>query len=65
MAKKVKSLIKLQVKGGAANPAPPIGPALGTRFGITQRNRRFRNGRNGRGFFVCLPQPGQRAGQAG
>ncbi|MDX1902026.1 MAG: 50S ribosomal protein L11 [Gammaproteobacteria bacterium] len=29
MAKKVKSLIKLQVKGGAANPAPPVGPALG------------------------------------
>ncbi len=29
MAKKIKSLIKLQVKGGAANPAPPVGPALG------------------------------------
>lgn len=29
MAKKVKSLIKLQVKGGAANPSPPVGPALG------------------------------------
>jgi large subunit ribosomal protein L11 len=29
MAKKVKSLIKLQIPAGAANPAPPIGPALG------------------------------------
>jgi large subunit ribosomal protein L11 len=27
--KKIKSYIKLQVKAGAANPAPPIGPALG------------------------------------
>ena len=29
MAKKVKAIIKLQVKGGAANPSPPVGPALG------------------------------------
>lgn len=29
MAKKLKTQIKLQVVGGAANPAPPIGPALG------------------------------------
>ncbi|MCI0502400.1 MAG: 50S ribosomal protein L11 [Fusobacteria bacterium] len=29
MAKKVVGLIKLQVKGGQANPAPPVGPALG------------------------------------
>jgi large subunit ribosomal protein L11 len=27
--KKVKALVKLQVKGGAANPSPPVGPALG------------------------------------
>lgn len=31
MAKQVKTFIKLQVKGGAANPAPPIGPALGSK----------------------------------
>ncbi len=31
MAKEVAALIKLQVKGGAANPAPPIGPALGAK----------------------------------
>ncbi len=29
MAKKVTALIKLQVKGGIANPSPPVGPALG------------------------------------
>ena len=29
MAKKIKTFIKLQVSGGQANPAPPIGPALG------------------------------------
>jgi large subunit ribosomal protein L11 len=29
MAKEVVALIKLQIKGGAANPSPPIGPALG------------------------------------
>lgn len=30
MAKKVKSIIKLNIPAGAANPAPPIGPALGS-----------------------------------
>ena len=29
MPKKLKTIIKLQIPGGAANPAPPIGPALG------------------------------------
>ena len=29
MAKEVAGLIKLQIKGGAANPSPPVGPALG------------------------------------
>lgn len=29
MAKKIKTVIKLQIPGGQANPAPPIGPALG------------------------------------
>ena len=31
MAKQVTGYLKLQVKGGAANPAPPIGPALGSK----------------------------------
>ena len=29
MAKEVTGIIKLQIRGGAANPAPPVGPALG------------------------------------
>ncbi|NOY49850.1 MAG: 50S ribosomal protein L11 [Chlorobi bacterium] len=31
MAKEVSGLIKLQIKGGAANPSPPVGPALGAK----------------------------------
>ncbi len=31
MAKEVETFIKLQVKGGQANPAPPVGPALGAK----------------------------------
>lgn len=31
MAKQIKAFVKLQVRGGAANPAPPIGPALGAK----------------------------------
>ena len=31
MAKEVAGLIKLQIRGGAANPAPPVGPALGAK----------------------------------
>ena len=30
MAKEVSGLIKLQIKGGAANPAPPVGPYTGS-----------------------------------
>jgi large subunit ribosomal protein L11 len=31
MAKEVDAIIKLQVRGGAANPSPPVGPALGAK----------------------------------
>ena len=31
MAKEVAAFIKLQIKGGAANPSPPVGPALGSK----------------------------------
>lgn len=31
MAKEISGFVKLQVKGGQANPAPPIGPALGSK----------------------------------
>ena len=34
MAKEVTGFIKLQIKGGAANPSPPVGPALGSK-GLT------------------------------
>lgn len=33
MAKKVKALVKLQIPAGKANPAPPVGPALG-QYGV-------------------------------
>jgi large subunit ribosomal protein L11 len=45
MAKEIAALIKLQVKGGAANPSPPIGPALGSKgVNIMQFCKQF-NGR--------------------
>ena len=31
MAKEIEGFIKLQIKGGQANPAPPVGPALGSK----------------------------------
>ena len=31
MAKEIAGYVKLQIKGGQANPAPPVGPALGQR----------------------------------
>ncbi len=31
MAKEISGLIKLQIRGGAANPSPPVGPALGAK----------------------------------
>jgi len=31
MAKEIAGIIKLQIKGGAANPSPPVGPALGSK----------------------------------
>ena len=31
MAKEISALIKLQIRGGSANPAPPVGPALGAK----------------------------------
>ena len=45
MAKEIAAFIKLQVKGGAANPSPPIGPALGSKgVNIMQFCKQF-NGR--------------------
>jgi len=45
MAKEIFGLIKLQIKGGAANPSPPVGPALGSKgVNIMQFCKQF-NGR--------------------
>jgi large subunit ribosomal protein L11 len=42
MAKEITGYVKLQVKGGAANPAPPIGPALGSKgINIMEFCKRF------------------------
>ena len=42
MAKKIETYVKLQVKGGQANPAPPIGPALGAKgLNIMEFCKRF------------------------
>ena len=53
MAKEVAAFIKLQIKGGAANPSPPVGPALGSKgvnimdfckqFNAVPRTRRGRS----------------------
>ena len=42
MAKQIETYIKLQVKGGQANPSPPIGPALGSKgLNIMEFCKRF------------------------
>ena len=42
MAKKVEGFIKLQIRGGAANPSPPVGPALGAKgVNITEFCKQF------------------------
>ena len=44
MAKEISGCIKLQIKGGQANPAPPVGPALGQRgVNIIKRFTKFHN----------------------
>ena len=45
MAKEIAGQIKLQIKGGAANPSPPVGPALGSK------------GINIMGFCNSMPVP--------
>ncbi|MCL4135476.1 UNVERIFIED_CONTAM: hypothetical protein GTU68_021009 [Idotea baltica] len=42
MAKEVETYVKLQVRGGSANPAPPVGPALGAKgLNIMEFCKRF------------------------
>jgi len=50
MAKKVKTVIKLQIPAGKANPAPPIGPALGQhRLNIQEFCTKFNNATKDKG----------------
>ncbi|WP_234736400.1 50S ribosomal protein L11 [Tellurirhabdus bombi] len=55
MAKEVAGYVKLQVKGGQANPAPPIGPALGSKgLNIMEFCKQF-NGRTQDKVGTVLP----------
>ena len=57
MAKEISGFIKLQIKGGQANPAPPVGPALGQRgVNIMILTPRWPNaGPTGGAGFACPP----------
>jgi len=55
MAKEVVGYVKLQVKGGQANPSPPIGPALGSKgLNIMEFCKQF-NGRTQEKMGMVLP----------
>ena len=55
MAKEVAGLIKLQIKGGAANPSPPVGPALGSKgINIMEFCKQF-NARTQKGDGILTP----------
>ena len=55
MAKEIGGYVKLQVKGGQANPSPPIGPALGSKgLNIMEYCKQF-NGRTQDKMGVVLP----------
>jgi len=53
MAKKIKTILKLQIPAGAANPAPPVGPALGQHgINIAQFCQQFNEATKERGGEV-------------
>lgn len=55
MAKQIGGFIKLQIKGGAANPSPPVGPALGSKgLNIMEFCKQF-NGRTQENAGKVLP----------
>lgn len=55
MAKEIAGYVKLQVKGGQANPSPPIGPALGSKgLNIMEFCKQF-NGRTQDKMGMVLP----------
>jgi len=50
MAKKIKAMIKLQIPAGKANPAPPVGPALGQHgLNIAEFCQKFNAATSGKG----------------
>lgn len=54
MAKEIEALIKLQVKGGSANPSPPVGPALGAKgVNIMEFCKRFNASTEDKKGKVC------------
>ena len=55
MSKEIGAIVKLQVKGGAANPAPPIGPALGAKgVNIMELCNKF-NAKNSTADVIITP----------
>ncbi|MCX6759503.1 MAG: 50S ribosomal protein L11 [Candidatus Nealsonbacteria bacterium] len=53
MAKRVKAIVKLQIKAGQATPAPPVGPALAQYVNISEFCQRFNDAtKNNQGFTV-------------
>ena len=55
MAKEISGYLKLQIKGGAANPSPPVGPALGSKgLNIMEFCKQF-NGRTQEKAGQVLP----------
>lgn len=55
MAKEVSGIIKLQIKGGQANPSPPVGPALGAKgVNIMEFCKQF-NGRTQKNMGKIIP----------
>jgi len=55
MAKEVVGVIKLQIKGGQANPSPPVGPALGAKgVNIIEFCKQF-NGRTQKNIGKVTP----------
>lgn len=55
MAKEIAGQIKLQIKGGAANPSPPVGPALGSKgINIMEFCKQFTPVPNKRLVRCCL-----------
>ena len=54
MAKEVAALIKLQIRGGAANPSPPVGPALGSKgVNIMEFCKQFNARTQDKAWKVC------------